>query len=170
MSLTATDPACQGYPQVRVPGQRVDGLRRWRLADRLSAECSDSASRHSPVQTPERLRLAAGDTFGSAGPGRPGTPRSAPAAAPPAWRSPEQERPGRRVHRGRQRERQQQAGRVETPKPAASNSIGCGSSGGTSRCLWDDVLGVAGLVDAVTLLGEEVARVVGEVDVAGDGG
>src|SRR5664280_1471485 len=80
-------------------------------------------TRPSPVQTPERLRLAAGDTFGSAGPGRPGTPRSAPAAAPPAWRSPEQERPGRRVHRGRQRERQQQAGRVETPKPAASNSI-----------------------------------------------
>src|SRR5664280_1097167 len=25
-------------------------------------------------------------------------------------------------------------------------SHGCGSSGGTSRCLWDDVLGVAGLV------------------------
>src|SRR5664280_2573707 len=32
----------QGCPQVRVPGQRVDGLRRWRLADRLSPECSDS--------------------------------------------------------------------------------------------------------------------------------
>src|SRR5664280_2525516 len=49
------------------------------------------------------------------------------------------------------------------------NSIGCGSSGGTSRCLWDDVLGVAGLVDAVTFLGEVVAPVVVEVAVAGDG-
>src|SRR5664280_3469172 len=49
------------------------------------------------------------------------------------------------------------------------NSVGCGSSGGTSRCLWDDVLGVAGLVDAVTFLGEVVAPVVVEVAVAGDG-
>src|SRR5664280_2037023 len=50
-----------------------------------------------------------------------------------------------------------------------SISVGCGSSGGTSRCLWDDVLGVAGLVDAVTFLGEVVAPVVVEVAVAGDG-
>ena len=46
---------------------------------------------------------------------------------------------------------------------------GCGSSGGTSRCLWDDVLGVVGLVDAVAFLGEVVAPVVVEVAVAGDG-
>src|SRR5664280_3226499 len=50
-----------------------------------------------------------------------------------------------------------------------AESIGCGSSGGTSRCLWEDVLGVAGLVDAVTFLGEVVAPVVVEVAVAGDG-
>ena len=47
--------------------------------------------------------------------------------------------------------------------------IGCGSSGGTSRGLWDDVLGVAGLVDAVTFLGEVVVPVVVEVAVAADG-
>src|SRR5450756_892433 len=41
----------------------------------------------------------------------------------------------------------------------AGYPFGCGSSGGTSRCLWDDVLGVAGLVDAVTFLGEVVAPV-----------
>jgi hypothetical protein len=58
------------------------------------------------------------------------------------------------------------AGHARNPRVI---SVGCGSSGGTSRCLWDDVLGVAGLVDAVTFLGEVVAPVVVEVAVAGDG-
>ena len=50
-----------------------------------------------------------------------------------------------------------------------AKSFGCGSSGRTSRGLWDDVLGVAGLVDAVTFLGEVVVPVVVEVAVAADG-
>src|SRR5450759_349297 len=45
-------------------------------------------------------------------------------------------------------------------------SIGCGSSGGASRRVRNDVAGVAGLVDAVAFLGEVVAPVVFEVAVA----
>src|SRR5664279_3085111 len=45
-------------------------------------------------------------------------------------------------------------------------SLGCGSSGGASRRVRNDVAGVAGLVDAVAFLGEVVAPVVFEVAVA----
>src|SRR5664280_2280553 len=44
--------------------------------------------------------------------------------------------------------------------------FGCGSSGGASRRVRNDVAGVAGLVDAVAFLGEVVAPVVFEVAVA----
>src|SRR5664280_566311 len=51
-------------------------------------------------------------------------------------------------------------------EPPRSISFGCGSSGGASRRVRNDVAGVAGLVDAVAFLGEVVAPVVFEVAVA----
>lgn len=65
--------------------------------------------------------------------------------------------------------RYREANRAAFGSELDTNALGCGSSGGTSRGLWDDVLGVAGLVDAVTFLGEVVVPVVVEVAVAADG-
>ncbi len=47
-----------------------------------------------------------------------------------------------------------------------AKSIGCGSSEGASRCLRDDVSGVAFLVDAPMFLGAVVFPVLVEVSVA----